>query len=254
MRVNGCGPMPKIRIEGEANMAFYMDGKAPYVFNDIKLRDHGQALDEAFFYWDYLFAGPRRAEDGTLLQEKTPLSTEGDAFAAAFVPGLKTVWWKNEVTQLSAAPVRWQKLKYHGLNGGELVRGEYTCVPVRFLAEMAGGTLCVSEDTLSAVVTLPDGCALQFARGSIGCMIDGRMRAMYCEALHREGELLISVEWFARAVMGWTATECGGVAYVTDHFAELSAFMADLIRDLLTDRAFPENFIDEALQDRATAL
>ena len=54
--------------------------------------------------------------------------------------------------------------------------------------------------------------------------------------------------------MGWTATECGGVAYVTDHFAELSAFMADLIRDLLTDRAFPENFIDEALQDRATAL
>lgn len=254
MRVNGCGPMPKIRIEGEANMAFYMDGKAPYVFNDIKLRDHGQALDEAFFYWDYLFAGTRRAEDGTLLQEKTPLSTEGDAFAAAFVPGLKTVWWKNEVTQLSAAPVRWQKLKYHGLNGGELVRGEYTCVPVRFLAEMAGGTLCVSEDTLSAVVTLPDGCALQFARGSIGCMIDGRMRAMYCEALHREGELLISVEWFARAVMGWTATECGGVAYVTDHFAELSAFMADLIRDLLTDRAFPENFIDEALQDRATAL
>ena len=104
------------------------------------------------------------------------------------------------------------------------------------------------------MVTLPDGCALQFARGSIGCMIDGRMRAMYCEALHREGELLISVEWFARAVMGWTATECGGVAYVTDHFAELSAFMADLIRDLLTDRAFPENFIDEALQDRATAL
>ena len=62
------------------------------------------------------------------------------------------------------------------------------------------------------------------------------------------------VEWFARAVMGWTATECGGVVYVTDHFAELSAFMADLIRDLLTDRAFPENFIDEALQDRATAL
>ena len=67
MRVNGCGPMPKIRIEGEANMAFYMDGKAPYVFNDIKLRDHGQALDEAFFYWDYLFAGTRRAEDGTCL-------------------------------------------------------------------------------------------------------------------------------------------------------------------------------------------
>ena len=38
MRVNGCGPMPKIRIEGEANMAFYMDRKAPYVFNDMGRR------------------------------------------------------------------------------------------------------------------------------------------------------------------------------------------------------------------------
>ncbi len=145
--------------------------------------------------------------------------------------------------------MRWQKLKYHGLNGGELVRGEYTLVPLSFLAEMAGAGLSVSDDTLSAIMTLRDGRTLQFARGSIGCVIDSRVRSMYCEALHREGELLISVEWFSRAVMGWTATECDGVVYVTDHFAELSTFMADLIRDILTGRAFPANFIDEALRD-----
>ena len=249
LTVNECSPIPRIRIEGENNMAFYMDGKAPYVFNDIKIRDHGQALDEAFFYWDYLFAGTRRGENGAIAQGQTPLSTAGDEFAAAFVPGQKNVWWKNEVCSLSAAPVRWQKLKYHGLNGGQIVRGEYTCVPVRFLAEMAGGTLAVSEDTLSAVLTLPDGRVLQFARGSIGCMIDGRLRSMYCEALHREGELLVSVEWFARYLLGWTATECNGVTYVTDHFAELSYFMADLIRDLLAGRALPETFIEDALQD-----
>ena len=62
--------------------------------------------------------------------------------------------------------------------------------------------------------------------------------------------MLISVEWFARYILEWTATACNGVIYVTDHFAELSWFMADLIRDLLTDRAFPGNFIEESLQDR----
>ena len=56
---------------------------------------------------------------------------------------------------------------------------------------------------------------------------------MYCEALHRENQLLVSVEWFCRYLMNLTVTECDGVVYVTDHFAQLSANMADLIRDLL---------------------
>jgi len=30
--------------------------------------------------------------------------------------------------------------------------------------------------------------------------------------------------------------------YITDHFAELSTFIADLIKDLLHDRAFPDDF------------
>jgi hypothetical protein len=57
------------------------------------------------------------------------------------------------------------------------------------------------------------------------------------------------VEWFARYILGWTATECNGVTYITDHFAELSYFMADLIHDLLTGRALPADFIEEALKD-----
>ncbi len=249
LTINQCDPIPKISIMGEDNMAFYTGQKAPYVFNDIKIRDHGQALDEAFLYWDYLLAGTRRGENGEIVQSETPLSTAGDERAAAFAPGVSRVWWHNRVVELKTAPVRWQKLKYHGLNGGQLVRGEYTCVPVSFLAEMAGGTLSVSEDTLTAALTLPDGRELQFARGSIGCMIDDKLRSMYCEALHREGELLISVEWFARYILGWTATECNGVTYITDHFAELSYFMADLIHDLLTGRALPADFIEEALKD-----
>ena len=233
LKLNECDPLPEIRIHGENNFAFYRGKKADLVYLDIKNRDHGQSLDEAYLYWDYFFSGLRREADGSITMGETNLPRKGDEHAAAFAPGVSRVWWHNRVVELKTAPVRWQKLKYHGLNGGQLVRGEYTCVPVSFLAEMAGGTLSVSEDTLTAAVTLPDGRELQFARGSIGCMIDDKLRSMYCEALHREGELLISVEWFARYILGWTATECDGVTYVTDHFAELSYYMAGVIRDIL---------------------
>jgi len=99
-----------------------------------------------------------------------------------------------------------------------------------------------SADTLTTVVTLKDGRTLQFARGSIGCVIDNDLRSMYCEALHRNGELLVGVEWFCRYIMNLQVSVCNDVVYVTDHFAELSMFMADLIKDLLKDRAMPSDF------------
>lgn len=247
--VNGCDPLPKISIIGENNFAFFHGGKAPYVFMDIYHRDHGQTLDEAFLYWDYLFAGTSRGEDGACCLQETPLDRNGDAFAAAFVSGVDKALWNGQVVSLSTAPVHWEKLKYHGLNGGEQVMGKYQCVPLDFLAEMCGGVLETAEDTLTAVLTLQDGRRLQFARGSIGCMIDNRLRSMYCEALHREGKLLISVDWFAEYVMGWRVTAHENVTYVTDHVAHLSTFMADLLTDILTDRVVPPDFVEEALRD-----
>jgi len=109
-------------------------------------------------------------------------------------------------------------------------------VPLSFLAEAFGGKYTPSEDTLTAVVSLPDGRTLQFARGSIGCLIDNDLRSMYCEALHRNGELLISIEWFCQYLFNLHLSSCDGVVYITDHFAQLSANMADLIRDLLSGK------------------
>ena len=242
MRVNECDETPQISIVGEDNFAFFKGKKADLVYVDIKNRDHGQTLDEAFLYWDYLFSGVRREADGRIICGEGRLPRKGDAFGAAFAQGTAKVWFNNQVQELTTAPVLWQKLKYHGLNGGQKVRGEYLCVPVRFLAEMAGGEYLPAEDTLTAQVILKDGRRLQFARGSIGCMIDDTMRQMYCEALHRNGELLVSVEWFARYLLNLTVTACDGVTYVTDHFAELSCFMADLIRDIFAGTVMPQDY------------
>ena len=143
---------------------------------------------------------------------------------------------------MSTKAVKWQKLKYHGLNGGTKVRGEYICVPLRFLAQVCGAEYLPGDDTLTAKLVLKDGRVLQFARGSIGCVIDRDIRSMYCEALHRDGELLVSVEWFCQYLLNLQVSHCDGVIYITDHFAALSANMADVIRELLFVKLFPENF------------
>jgi len=231
--INGCSRIPEIMIKGEDNFAFYKGIKADVTFLDIKNRDHGQALDEAELMWDYVFSGARRGEDGSIVQTATQLPRKGDDFAIAIAEDCPNAWFRNMITPMGGKALKWQKLKYHGLNGDEMVRGEYLCVPVRFLAEVFGAKYLPSEDTLSATLILKDGREVQFARGSIGCVIDGRIEAMLCEALHREGELYVSFEWFCRSLFNLQLSSMAGTIYATDHYNVLSNNMAHIIRDLI---------------------
>ena len=92
------------------------------------------------------------------------------------------------------------------------------------------------------MLVLKDGRRLQFARGSIGCVIDDTVRSMYCEALWRGTELLVSVEWFTQYICNLQLSSCAGMVYVTDHFTDLSANMVDLIKDLFRNQAVPDNY------------
>ena len=242
LKINECDPIPQIRIEGEDNFAFYHGKKADLVYLDIKNRDHGQTLDEAFLYWDYLFSGVRKNPDGTLEMGKSIRPRVGDEFAIAVSEGYDQCWFRNQLHPLKTPAVRWQKLKYHGLNGGQIVRGEYLCVPLSFLAEAVGAQYLPNEDGSEVELVLQYGRHVQFARGSIGCVIDDTMRCMYCEALHRSGELLVSIEWFCKYLFNYHVSSCNGVVYVTDHFIDLSYFMADLIKDLFAGKAMPDDF------------
>lgn len=246
MRINECELIPQISIIGENNFAFYKGKKADLVYLDIKNRDHGQTLDEAFLYWDYLFSGTRRNEDGSITHDESKLKRTGDEFAIAVAEGFDKAWFKNEVVDLNTKAIRWNKLKYHGLNGGEIVRGSYLCVPLSFLAKVFDAEYYTDDNSASVTLILKDKRRLQFAKGSIGCVIDDTIRCMYCEALHRDNELLVSIEWFVKYFFGLHVSSCEGVTYITDHFADLSAFMADLIKDILAGTIVPDNY-DEML-------
>jgi hypothetical protein len=233
MRINECNPIPEISIIGENNFAFYKGRKADVTYLDIKNRDHGQTFDDAALIWNYMFSGVRRKADGTIVHTDSNIPRKGDKLGIAVAKDCNYAWFKNSSVPMRTKAVYWQKLKYHGLNGGQVVRGEYLCVPLSFLSEAFDAKYEPGKDSLTVVMTLNDGRILQFARGSIGCVIDDDLRSMYCEALHRDGELLVSIEWFCRYLFGLDVSECDGVVYVTDHFSELSANMADLIKGLL---------------------
>jgi len=234
--LNGCTTDPEISIVGEHAFAFYKGEKADNVFLEIKNRDHGQTLDEAALVWDYYFSGLRRKPDGNIIDEGSRIPRTGDKFAVAVADGCKTAWFKNKKTEMKAPAIKWQKLKYHGLNGGQIVRGEYICVPVSFIAQVFDIEYKYEEDGAVAYLYLKDKRELQFARGSIICIMEDEIRSMYCEALHRDGELYISLEWFARFIMNMCASRFEDVLYVTDHHAELGENMADIIRNLLHNK------------------
>ena len=242
MRINDCETIPQIKIEGEYNFAFYNGKKADLVYLDIKNRDHGQTFDDAALIWDYLFSGVYRNSDGRIMHAESVKPRKGDSFAISVAENLSNAWLNGRLIDMGSPAVKWQKVKYHGLEGGQKVRGEYLCVPLSFIEHAFDAKLEYGENNCMADLKLPDGREVQFARGSIGCVIEQSLHAMYCEALLMYDELYISVEWFCRFIMNLHVSSCDGVWYITDHFNELSANMADLIRDLMRGMAVPENY------------
>jgi len=233
MHVNDCSPVPEISIVGDNNIAFYKGSKADVTYLDIKNRDHGQTFDDAALIWNYMFSGVRRKADGTIVHTNSNIPRQGDKFALAVAKDCDNAWLRNKVVPMQTKAIAWQKLKYHGLNGGQKVRGEYLCVPLSFLSEAFDAKYEPGEGALTVEMVLKDGRVLQFAQGSIGCVIDDHLRSMYCEALLREGELLVSIEWFCRYLFSLDVSTCDEAVYVTDHCSVLSANMADLVKDLL---------------------
>ena len=183
--------------------------------------------------WDYLFSGVRKEPDGTLTHTPTLCEQAGDAHAVAVCEGSDKAWLNGKIVPMKAPALRWEKLKYHGLNGDQIVRGDYLCVPVGFLAEAFGGTLTEEENGRRAMLTLADGRVFAFAEGCIGCTVDNRIEAMLCEAIYRNETLYISLEWFCRFAWNWQVSEYDGVLYATDHYSVLSRYLSWLLQDLL---------------------
>jgi len=229
--LNGVTGTPQIAIIGEDNLAFFEGESAPVVFRDVKNRDHGQTLDDAEFVWSYLFSGVRREADGSIAVSEPRRARQGDALGIAVAEGSTRAWVGQRVVDLGGRAFTWRKLKYHGLEGAAEVRGEYLYVPLSFIAD-ALGAVAQNADGVGSL-QWPQGPTIEFARGSIVALVDGEVRSMLAEAVERDGQLYVSLEWVAQHVLGLRASQCEGVLYVTDHHAELSRNMALLIADLL---------------------
>lgn len=233
LKINGCDTLPQIKIAGENNFIFYKGDKADLVYLDIKNRDHGQAFDEAELIWDYLFSSVRRNSDGSFEKIQGVKERKGDAFALAFAPDARKYYFDNKVFSLPAKSYKWSKSKYHGQYGNHILRGEYICVPLSILATAFGAEYLPEKDGRYVKLKLKDGRTVQFAEGNIGCCVDNRIESMLCEAIYREGTLLVSAKWFCQSLFSMHASECNGVLYITDHYSVLSSDTSLIIKSIL---------------------
>lgn len=229
--INKSTSLPQIKIIGDDNFAFYKGELGDIVFRDVKNRDHGQTFDDAELVWDYLFSGVRRGADGKIENIESVLPRVGDEYAIAVTAGSTKAYVNNKVVAMSGPVFKHQKQKYHGLNGDTILRGEYLMVPVSFVAGLFGSEYKVSDGGYTAELTLQDGRTLQFARGSIGCVVDNKICAMLCEAVYRDNELYVPIQWVCQSLFNNHASICEDVLYITDHHAALSINMAHILRD-----------------------
>ena len=206
---------------------------------DVKNRDHGQTFDDAELVWDYLFSGCYKDESGRLHHSEPRKKWCVDEVNFAVAKDRRKAWVNNGIMELHIPCFFWEKIKYHGLNGNAIVRGSYAYIPVSSLAEIFHMRLKTEENGRVAYlcgapqigkIISEEVEEIQFAEGNIACIVNNSVESMYAEAVMKENELCVSLEWFARRFLRLSVSECDGVVYATDHPSRISWHMADLIR------------------------
>lgn len=231
--VNGCTGMPEISVRGDYNFIFFHGEKARFSVMDVKNRDHGQTFDDAEYVWDYNFSGVRRKGDGTLEHTGCEKERKGDKMAIAVAEGCDRAWVNGEIVPVNGRVFSRKKVKYHGLGGKEIVRGEYLYVPAAFCGRLSEASLRQKEDGSVCELDLRTGEHLQFAKGSVGCVADNRVESMLCEAVHQDGTLYLPLVWFAERFWGAHCSDCEQVTYITDHPARISTYTAWILKSML---------------------
>ena len=248
LKVNGCSLEPDvIKVDGRNNFFLYKGKKADLIFRDVKMRGHGQTIDDAEWVWRYCFSGARRKADGTLIMEEPLEKMESDQ-AVILADGCKKAYVNSQKVEIGA-PV--YQIIEHLEVPDDLKKmdptlkpqdfGPYTYVPVDFLAQVFGFEVKKTFDGHGAVLTkkaeryqdaCKAPCTIEVAEGNVACLYDGILCNMERQAQICNEVLYIPVKDFAEK-MGKRVLECDGILYITDHAGELTHDFCRYMKELL---------------------
>jgi len=241
MELNGCNPLPKLKLAYNENWAFYSGEKAPLIYKDYSNHGHNQSCDDAENAWDSLFSRVRRNENGDIvLLEELP---EGDKNAVVLLNGGSYAYVDNRKVRVEApvfieADYAMPSMPRPGSGGGvseveekPAVMDTYTYVPVSFL-EVAFGAK-VRSDGRTAYVAAGDGRRICFADNNLGVMMDGRIYDLGREAKTVDGVLFVPVEWYAQRVMERCVSKKDDAVYIGPRPGALTNDMVNIIREIL---------------------
>lgn len=258
LRVNGCSFEPDaIRIDGRDNLFLYKGTKANLIFRDVKMRGHGQTLDDAEMVWRYCFSGARRKADGSLAFTEPLEKLESDQ-AVILADGCSKAYVNSVKLEIGASVYQ---VREHLEVPEELAKmdstlkpqdfGPYTYAPVAFLAQVFGyqveatyqghGAVLkrMPSEALASDQYVPNSTGkckapekIEIAEGNVACLYDGVLSNMERQAEYKDGILFVPVkDWVER--LGKIVIEQDGALYISDHAGEMTKDTANYIKELL---------------------
>ncbi len=233
IQADGCDAVPLIRIEGRNNFEFYLGRDMDVVVRDVKDRGHGQTFDDARYAWDLCFSRYARV-DGRIVRLAAPDRGYGDAAAVAVATGCRKAYVADTRIDLGLPAFTLEEPQPPAdlhLPAPTFAPRPMVYVPAGFLATAFGCSVEERAGGRAVRVTTPAGRVVEISEGNVGVVLDGKVAAMWRQAEMAEGRLCVPFQWFASEVAGAFVTECDGAVYASDHYGEMTAYMARTIRE-----------------------
>lgn len=236
---NGLDSLPALTVRGKDNFLAYRGSKADLIHWEVRDMGHREPPCEAQTFWDCLYSGARRGENGP---EQSParrtLAGDEDSFVLSL--GSRSLYRKDQVQLMSDnhnAIVRLLKPNAVGGFGSfgleEMLETEAMYAPVEFFRTAFGADLSFAPDGSRVAVRFPDGKEAVFYGSSSLVRYEDAYQSMKKPCVQLCGVFYVPVGEFCEDMMNLCVSVADDCMLISGHQAQLGRYTARVLRAIL---------------------
>lgn len=237
---NGVSEAPVLSIDGRNNFLKFNGKNSPIINWEIKDMGHREPLDGAEVYWDYLYSGCRRMEDGSL-ELKTPLKDiDGDDDVIVICTGGDKIYKKDKavaINSLANGPAKMfhasSPNKFFNVPLNEMYETPDLYAPAEFFKAAFDAEVEYVNPGEKVKILFKSGMKVELYTNTPLIKVDDEYRALKKPCCLICGVFYVPVGIFCEEVLGKFVSMADDTMCISGHFAQLGRYTARILKNYI---------------------
>lgn len=237
---NGISETPKLSINGRNNLLKFNGKSAPIINWEIRDMGHREPIEAAQVYWDYLYSGCRRLENGSLELKSPVKNIEGDDDIILICTGADKIYKGDRVIPIDSLAKGCAKMfhpasvnHFFKVPLNEMYETPDLYAPAEFFKAAFDAEVEYVNPGEQVNIVFKDGMKVELYMKTPLIKVNDEYKALKKPCILLCGGFYVPVGIFCKEILGKFVSMAEDTMCISGHFAQLGRYTARIIKNYI---------------------